>query len=207
MPRSNVSFNKILEPNHKLRYTEQELSNDDDTDDATIEIMNIEKRMRKKKLSRQKSQQSSNINIVVENEASDVIASETIPTERAQKNGSDSEFEDSITEDHQPDVIKGSVKRKNNPDATFNSWHDLDFPQQKVELPKSFFSDGPTPWSNFNDLVLGQRFLNARLSPMVQRNQRPNMKQVTWSDSQVKVVTDLIKEANVSGEKVDRELS
>lgn len=200
MPRSNVSFKKFLEPKHKIQYAEDEMSNDDDTDDATIEIMNIESRMRKKKLSRQKTQQSANVDIVVENasDASDVIASETIPTERASKKDSDSEFEDSITEDLQPDVIKGSAKRPKNPNATFNSWHDLDFPQEKVELPKSYFTDGPTPWSNFNDMVLGQRFLNARLSPIQQRHQRPNMKQVTWSDSQVKVVTDLIKEANVS---------
>lgn len=34
--------------------------------------------------------------------------------------------------------------------------------------------------------MLGQRFLNARLSPVPQRYARTTTKQVTWSDSQVK---------------------
>ena len=153
MPRSNVAFKKFMEPKHKIQYDdENEMTNDDDTDDATVEIMNIEKRIKKKKLARQKSQQ---IDIVVENASQDVIASETIKTENSKKNDSDSEFEDSITDDLRPDVVKGSMKRPKQSDTTFNSWHDLDFPQDKVELPKSYFTDGPTPWSNFSDLVLG----------------------------------------------------
>ena len=144
-----------MEPKHKIQYDDEDkMTDDDDTDDATAEIMNIEKRIKKKKLARQKSQQSA-IDIVVENASQDVIASETIKTENSKKNDSDSEFEDSINDDLRPDVIKGSMKRTKQSETTFNSWHDLDFPQDKVELPKSYFTDGPTPWSNFSDLVLG----------------------------------------------------
>ena len=99
----------------------------------------------KKKLSRQKSQRS-DIDIVIEDETSDIIAKETIKTERANEN-TDSEFEDSIQEDLNP--RKAAAKAAKVRDPTFNSWHDLDFPNERVELPKNVFSDGPTPWSNF----------------------------------------------------------
>lgn len=112
------------------------------------------------------------------------------------KKESESEFEDSI-KDHQPDVIKGSTKLAKSTDYTFNSWQDL---ERKLEQPQSFLNikqDEPTPWSGFKDLVLGQRFLNARLSPTPKKQlQSQHVKQETWSDSQVKIVSDLIKEAN-----------
>lgn len=215
MPRSNVSFKRFLDSRHSIQPYDDDML-DEDTDDPNEELFNIERRLKtKKKLSRQRSTQKSNINIVIEDETSDVIAKESIGVnhndgsdEHARKfKDSESEYEDSIHEDHhqQPDILKGSVKRPKTSDATFSSWHDLDFPDEKVELPRTYFTDGPTPWSNYKDLVLGQRFLNARLSPIPQRQpSRPNVKQVTWSDSQVKVVSDLIQEANALLEMFDQ---
>jgi hypothetical protein len=53
-------------------------------------------------------------------------------------------------------------------------------------------------------LVLGTRFLNARLSPIPQRIYRPDTKQVTWSDTQKKIVNDLMNEANSLLEMFDQ---
>lgn len=214
MPRSSVSFKRFLGSKHSIQYTmdEEDLSNEEDTDDASKELLSIESRMKaKKKFTRQRPLPKSKIDIVVEDEAADEAAAEKTAAAKAKKSkeGSDSEFEDSIQDDLQPDVIKGSVKRSKQSDSTFNFWHDLDFPEEKVELPRSYFTDGPTPWANFQDLVLGQRFLNARLSPsglrqQQRQNMNTNMKQVTWSDSQVQIVTDLIREANALNDMFDQ---
>lgn len=182
MPRSNISFKRALDMKRTVQYEEEDdVSNEEDMFDRAEEIMSIEKRLRsRKKLTRQRSSsQKSN--------ADD--GGEKV------KIGSDSEFEDSM-DDLQPDVIKASVKKSKANDATFNSWHDLDGYDTKVELSKSFFAEGPTPWSNFHDLVLGQRFLNARLGPHPDRHARPRFKQAAWSESQLKIVNDLIREAN-----------
>jgi hypothetical protein len=60
------------------------------------------------------------------------------------------------------------------------------------------------PFFSQTDLVLGQRFLNARLSPVPQRVHRPNLKQVTWSDAQVKIVNDLMQEATALMDMFDQ---
>ena len=71
-----------------------------------------------------------------------------------------------------------------------------------MELPRNYFIEsGPTPWSNFESLVLGQRFLNARLSPVPERISRPK---VTWSDSQIKIVNDLMSEATALMDMFDQ---
>lgn len=194
MPRSNVAFKRILEPKHKIQYDDEDNSNDDDSDYATQEIINIERRLKSKTKAKQIKPQKS-IDIVIEDE-SDIIAiekifPETIVPEKKERKGSDSEFEDSIQGDSDDEKMKSKLAKLGS--ATFNSWHDLDFPREKVELPRSYFNDGPTPWSNFQDLALGQRFLNARLNGEFSRS---NMKTVAWSDSQLKIVGDLMKEAN-----------
>lgn len=199
MPRSNVAFKQLTTPRHKIRYLDDD---EDDENEAEMQLQSIEGRIKKKssKLARQKSQ---NIDVVIEDE-SDVIAIETFETISMDdtRAASDSEFEDSI----QDDVIIPRQRKKpvKTPNATFNSWNDLDFPAEKAELPRNYFSEGPTPWSNFQDLVLGTRFLNARLSPVPPRVFRPDMKQVTWSDSQKKIVNDLMNEANSLMEMFDQ---
>lgn len=198
MPRSSVSFKKFMDSRHSLQFTENEdeMEESMDHDDPGVELKRIEKRLTGgRKLSRQvSSKQYSNFD-----ESADDVVIEATPRKTPKINkteDSDSEFEDSIQDDLQPDVIKESVKRAKPSDTTFNSWHDLKSPAEKVELPRNYFSDGPTPWGNFQDLVLGRRFLNARLPSAPQRQFHSNMQQVSWSDSQAKVVNDLIREAN-----------
>jgi hypothetical protein len=201
MPRSNVSFKKFTDSRHKIQYADEDSEIDND-EEAEMCLEKIERRLKaKKKLSRQK--QKTNIEIVIEDD-SDIIAIETIPAELPIKNKtSDSEYEDSIQGDCDNVVNKSSSKSKNGKDATFNSWNDLDFEEEKVELPRNYFieSGGPTPWSNFESLVLGQRFLNARLSPVPERISRPK---VTWSDSQIKIVNDLMSEATALMDMFDQ---
>lgn len=154
MPRSNVSFKRFLDTKHKIQYADDEDEYFDsdviDDDDPTLRLDRIERRLKaKKKLSRQRSTQKSNqIDIVIEDE-SDVIAIETIPAELPMNKGSDSEYEDSIQDelDHSSaTVIKpNNVKRQKQTDETFNSWNDLHFDDEKVELPRScFVEDGPS---------------------------------------------------------------
>lgn len=146
MPRSNVAFKQLTTPKHKIRYMPNE---DDDEMDPENELHMIENRFKtKKKNTKLSRQKSTNIDVVIEDE-SDVIAIETfetIPMDGNERN-SDSEFEDSIQEE----IIIPKAKKKTTKtsSATFNSWNDLDFPEEKVELPRNYFSEGPTPWSNF----------------------------------------------------------
>lgn len=140
MPRSNVGFKTFVGSKHKVQYAEEdEFSNDEEISDATTqELVNIEKRMKSKKkqqLTRQRSQKS---NVDFEDEAAAGIPSVTVSGEANQKN-SDSEYEDSIHEDdHRASIAKVSSKRPRQNDATFNSWHDLDFQNSddKVVLPR-----------------------------------------------------------------------
>jgi hypothetical protein len=184
MPRSSVSFKRFIQSDHRLEY-DPEFEDYDDEFFQRQELEQIERRLKPRS---PKKSPMNTPNIVVQ----DV----------EEKIGSDSEFEDSMHEDyrkHQPDIIRASMQQQNQPKAvgsTMNLWQDLDFPDNKPELPRTYFTDGPTPWSNFKDLVLGNRFLNARLSPIPTRERRPNKKEVSWSGEQVKVVSDLISEAN-----------
>lgn len=44
--------------------------------------------------------------------------------------------------------------------STFGCWDDFDFSDNEndlPELPRKTISDGSTPWSNFNEIVIGQR--------------------------------------------------
>lgn len=207
MPRSNVSFRKAYEPRHKIQYYEDEEDEGENlSEDPELELLNLEKKLKSKsKLTRQKSQCQQRIDIVIEDESSDVIAIETIPTESRRRPRSRKDSDSDYEEIHEePKVIKPRPKPPSKENgAAYNSWHDLDFPDQKVELPRNYFTEGPTPWSNFQDLILGRRFLNARFSPTQPRPQQfqplhhqAHARHVTWSEPQVKIVNDLVREAN-----------
>lgn len=211
MPRSSVGFNnRFRSSRQSIRYAEdEELTNEESEDDHSIdrrqELLRIERNIKsKKKLHRQRSSSPSNDIAIVIDDADSSGVKVDEPS-RKEKKSSDSEFEDSIQEDCKPKITSKGPKKA---DSTFNSWHDLEVPDKKVELPKSYFTDGPTPWSNFQDLVLGQRFLNTRLSLLPDRqprfNQGSNINQVAWTDSQIKIVTDLIKEANALMDMFDQ---
>lgn len=226
MPRSNVSFKKAYDPRHKIQYFD-EAEEEEQSDDDNFELSNLERKFssgssKKNKLTRQKSQNKQRIDIVIEDESSDVIAIETFPTDSPKstrssrsrsrsrsRRDSDSDYDEVYEE---PKVIEPRPRSK--VDEPGYHWHDLDFPEQKVELPRHYFTDGPTPWSNFQDLILGRRFLESKFSPLPSIPQRPqqfqyvqqpyhmpqqqpiNNRHVTWSEPQVRVVNELVREAN-----------
>jgi hypothetical protein len=64
----------------------------------------------------------------------------------------------------------------------------------KVKINLKFY--GFLNFKIFLDLVLGQRFLNSRLSPVHSREFRFGHKQITWSESQIKILNDLMDEAS-----------
>lgn len=217
MPRSSVSFRKFLDSKQTVQYDDEM----DDGDDMKDDIMDIEKRLKsKQKLSEHSINQKFSVDIVIDSPYVKLSTRNELTSQRnaAQSTSfrdkdSDSELEDSIQDDivkkHQPDIIAGSIKHKsaqNGADggSTFDSWHDIDFPENedRPELPRTYFTDGT--WSSFHNMVLGQRFLNTRLSPIPQRHHRPNLKQVNWSDLQLKIVSDLIDEANLLMEMFDQ---
>lgn len=219
MPRSNVSFKKAYDPRHKIQYYDDDEEEEALSDEPDLELMNLEKKFKSSKgnkLTRQISQNKQRIDIVIEDESSDVIAIETIPTEpRSPRRGgrsrsrsrsrrdSDSDYDEVYEE---PKFIEPRRRESKVEEAGYN-WHDLDFPERKVELPRNYFTEGPTPWSNFQDLILGRRFLDSKFSPMVSIPQRPqpmyqsfqqqtNARHVTWSEPQVRIINDLMREAN-----------
>lgn len=171
------------------------------------ELFEIERRMKsKKKYPRQLSRSKSPV-IVIDDEMDDIMMTETQKPDKVPKkvkHDSDSEFEDSIQEDLKHRSAKASMKPSSPPDATFNSWYGMDVPVKKFELPKSYFHDGPTPWSNFKDLVLGQRFLNARLSVAPMARSMNNFQQAAWSEPQIRLVNELLAEAQALMEMFDQ---
>lgn len=200
MPRSNVSFKSVLDGNRSIQFVRDEKDDDESNKQSQeeIELANIEDRMQLQ--SKIPSQKSSPSKI-----SSPLRVTETVQQESlviSDKN-SDSEYEDSI-QDAQPDVVQASVKRAKHEDSTFNSWQDVDRFSAKSEMSNSFVAEGPTPWSNFQDLVLGQRFLNARLSSNQKFCRQASFRQAAWTDSQVKVVRDLISEANALMDMFDQ---
>lgn len=202
MPRSSVSFKKILRMKNSIQYLEDDYDEYEDTYDDCYSRRNLDEIERK--LTRDRSPKpvkpKKSPSIVVEDENAKSIVQH--PNE-----DSESDYADSIQGDSlQPDIVRTNVQQnqKRDGDSTVNSWQDLDFPNEKPELPRTYFTEGPTPWSNFKDLVLGNRFLNARLSPIPVRERRPNKKEVTWSDTQVKVVSELINEANALMDMFDQ---
>lgn len=204
MPRSDVSFKKFMNSKHSIRYEEEMNTSGDDMGE---ELFEIERRMKsKKKYPRQLSRSKSPV-IVVEDEMDGVVMSETLQPEivpKKVKRDSDSEFEDSIQEELKLRSARASAKPSSPPDATFNAWHGMDIPEKKFELPKSYFCEGPTPWSNFKDLVLGQRFLNARLATAPMARSLNNFQQATWTEPQIRLVNELITEAQALMEMFDQ---
>lgn len=204
MPRSDVSFKKFMNSKHSIRYDEEMNTSGDDMGE---ELFEIERRMKSKKKYPRQLSRSRSPAIVIEDEMDDINMSETPIPEKSPKkvkHDSDSEFEDSIQEDLKHRSAKASMGPSSPPDATFNSWHGMDIPQKKFELPKSYFHDGPTPWSNFKDLVLGQRFLNTRLSTAPMARSMNNFQQAAWSEPQIRLVNELLVEAQALMEMFDQ---
>lgn len=183
MPRSKVAFKKIMSTKHSIQYEDDE---DASSEDMSHELLEIETRLKhKRKFSMHKTLQAKNDSTIDELESKSFAVNDTTK-------GSDSEYEDSIHEDSKiRDKKEGAEKSS----ETFNSWHDINFPERKVELPKSYFAEGPTPWSNFKDLVLGDKFLSARFSPNHPKTLVQNFNQTTWSEPQLKIVNDLVQES------------
>lgn len=191
MPRSSVAFKKIMSSKHSIQYEDDgEYTND--SDEMPHELMEIENRLRQKRKP-SKHRLPQNPNIVID-DATEVPKDEMDKpsVSKVSPNESDSEFEDSIQEDLK---VKSKRASEDKSDGTYNAWHDMDFQGSKVELSKSYFADGPTPWSNFKDLVLGDRFLTTHFTTSYQRTASHNFSQASWSDSQLKIVNDLIQES------------
>ncbi|CRL07426.1 CLUMA_CG020396, isoform A [Clunio marinus] len=211
MPRSNISFKNIIDPKQKIHYTYEENSeNEEQPNNLNKELAKIAMRLDDDKKFPQHfaSSQINQLDVMdlVNKDVYDAIDIETFPTEASCDTPEVLDYEvDDIVHDFQPDVVKGNIKRDKRPSSvTVNSWHDLEFPDENVELPRNYFTEGPTPWSNFHDLMLGQRFLNARLSPLPSRHQQSNVNQVIWNDSQVRIVSDLIQEAKALMDMFDQ---
>lgn len=58
-----------------------------------------------------------------------------------------------------PDIVRSSEGdgKKCGQVNTYANWTDLNFDNEQVELPRNIFTEGPEPWKNFKDVVLGNR--------------------------------------------------
>lgn len=156
---------------------------DEEGDESSRELKKIERRFK----SFQGPILKSNNEVALKHETVETLSVE--PARNLEQDYDDGS-EDSLQDVRQSDVIKKKAKLLKRPDAKFG-------------LPRSYFTDGPTPWSNFHDMVLGQRFLNARLSPIPQHSRR-FLEQATWNEPQLQIVTELMKEANSLLEMFDQ---
>ena len=179
-----VSTQTYMPRSHlNMKSVDDDELTDDESAETNREIRKIEKRFRSFQ-----GPMKANKSVVMKRETV-----ETISVEQSQKDSQryDDESDDSLQGDFNTDFNK---KISNH----------LKLPKKKVGIPQSFFQDGPTPWSNFQDMILGQRFLNARLSPSPLRQPRHYLEQVTWSEPQLQIVTGLMKEANMLLEMFDQ---
>lgn len=153
MPRSNVSFKKFLEPKHSIQYTDEEFEEEFNGEQELEEIHERLEKIRRpsKAVGPEKTKakpakiKKARIPITLEDEDSNTVKLLSSQNSSSQDKNSDSEFEDSIGDE--PDIIRANVQRNADED-TFDSWQDLEFPANKKdrpELPRAYFSDGPTP--------------------------------------------------------------
>lgn len=157
MPRSNVSFKKFLEPKHSIQYMDEEYEEEINGEQELDEIHERLERIRRPSRAAPEAPKpkpaktkKARIPIVLEDEDSNTVKLLSSQNSSSQDKNSDSEFEDSIGDE--PDIIRANVQRKPEED-TFDSWQDMDFPTNKKdrpELPRTYFSDGPTPVSIFH---------------------------------------------------------
>ena len=157
-----MSFKKFLEPKHSIQYTDED---DEEEISVQLELDDIHERLERRrpsraiheKLERKQSMsvksKKARIPITLEDEDSNTVKLLSSQTDSSQDKNSDSEFEDSIGDDDKPDIVR-NVQEKPNED-TFDSWQNMDFPtnhHDRPELPRAYFSDGPTP-VNLNFLI------------------------------------------------------
>lgn len=57
-------------------------------------------------------------------------------------------------------------------------------------------SAAQAPWSDYREMLIGQRLANMRLSPLPPKRTTLKKKTVSWSDTQEQAVTELISEAS-----------
>lgn len=57
-------------------------------------------------------------------------------------------------------------------------------------------SAAQAPWSDYREMLIGQRLANMRLSPLPPKRATIKKKTVSWSDTQERAVTELISEAS-----------
>lgn len=160
-------------------FDDDELSDNENADQPTCELKKIEKRFKSLKGPSTKQ----NKNLVLKRETIETFSVE--PSRQQYNDESDDSLED----------YGHSTGKK----RSYSSQ-----PNEKIELPRNYFQDGPTPWSNFHDMMLGQRFLNARLSPVPRRQQRQFPEPPTWSGPQLQILTGLMDEANSLLEMFDQ---
>lgn len=82
------------------------------------------------------------------------------------------------------------------------SWEDFDLTDDENNdgyerpcLPRRTMTTSQTPWSDYREMLIGQRLANMRLSPLPPKRTTLKKKTVSWSDAQERAVTDLISEA------------
>lgn len=66
-----------------------------------------------------------------------------------------------ISINHLATVIVFVFQKPNTLDPTLTSWEDFEISDEDIDLPdlpRKTISDGSTPWNNFKDLVIGQRY-------------------------------------------------
>lgn len=162
-------------------YSADELSDNEDLDKSNRELKKIEKRFR----SLHGSSSKSNNGVMMKCE---IIKNFSVEPQKSLQNY-DENSDDSLQDDFESNSHKRKEKQLLQRD-------------KRTGLSRNFFGDGPTPWSNFQDMVLGQRFLNARLSPAPQRCRQ--FERVTWSEPQLQIVNGLMNEANSLLEMFDQ---
>lgn len=64
-------------------------------------------------------------------------------------------------------------------------------------------SAAQAPWSDYRDMLIGQRLANMRLSPLPPKRPTLKKKTVSWSDTQERAVAELISEASAMMDAFD----
>lgn len=64
-------------------------------------------------------------------------------------------------------------------------------------------SAAQAPWSDYREMLIGQRLANMRLSPLPPKRKTLKKKTVSWSDTQERAVTELISEASAMMDAFD----
>lgn len=158
---------------------DDESADDENLDQPHRELRKIEKRFKSFQTSDLKARSS----VTLKKETLEMISIEPM---KKIEDLCDSGSDDSLHERYQPGFTKSKKKFPEQPFSTA-------FPLARGE-----------DWSSCQDMVLGQRFLNARFSSNAQRKSRQFMEHVTWNPPQLQAVTGLMNEANMLLEMFDQ---